>query len=102
VNREYRKWHSPALNREMELLVFGHRGPRMLVFPSRQQRFFEYEDRGMIHSLRAPLEDGRLQIICVDGIDEESFYAFEKCQRSPKVHHRWSKLAGSKCTTFWG
>jgi hypothetical protein len=40
------RWHSPALGREMELLVFGHGGARMLVFPTSQGRFFEWEDRG--------------------------------------------------------
>jgi esterase/lipase superfamily enzyme len=78
VNREYHKWPSPALGREMELLVFGTAGPRLLVFPSRKARFYEYEDRGMVHSLRHHIEAAKLQIICVDGVDEESLYCFEK------------------------
>jgi esterase/lipase superfamily enzyme len=78
VNREYHKWHSPALGRDMELLVFGDAGPRLLVFPSRKARFYEYEDHGMVHSLRHRLAAGQLQLICVDGIDEESLYCFEK------------------------
>lgn len=78
MNREYYKWHSPALGREMELLVFGHAGERLLVFPSRKNRFFEYEDRGMIHALRHRIEAGEAQLICVDGIDDESLYCFEK------------------------
>ena len=78
VNREYHKWPSRALGRDMELLVFGSGGPRLLVFPSRKGRFYEYEDHGMIHSLRGPLADGQLQIVCVDGLDEESLYCFEK------------------------
>lgn len=78
MNREYHKWHSPALGREMELLVFGHAGPRMLVFPSRKQRFFEYEEHGMVHALRHHLLAGELQLVCVDGIDGESLYCFEK------------------------
>jgi esterase/lipase superfamily enzyme len=78
VKREYHKWHSAALGREMELLVFGEAGPRLLVFPSRKERFYEYEDHGMLHSLRQPLEAGELQAICVDGLDDESLYCFEK------------------------
>ena len=77
VNREYHKWHSPALGREMELLVFGSGGQRLLVFPSRKARFYEYEDHGMVHSVRKPLEEGKLQLVCVDGIDEESLYCFD-------------------------
>lgn len=77
MNREYHKWHSPALNREMELLVFGHAGARVLVFPSRKRRFFEYEDHGMIDALRHRIEAGELQLLCVDGVDEESLYCFD-------------------------
>ncbi|MDR3402255.1 MAG: alpha/beta hydrolase-fold protein [Chthoniobacter sp.] len=87
MNREYHKWHSPALGREMELLVFGTGGPRMLVFPSRKARFFEYEDRGMIHSLRHRLEAGRIQLFCVDGLDEESLYCFEKSPEQRVERH---------------
>ncbi len=78
VHREYFKWESPALGREMELLVFGHAGPRLLVFPSRKQRFFEYEEHGMVQALRPPLEAGALQLVCVDSIDDESLYCFDK------------------------
>ena len=78
LNREYHKWESPALGREMELLVFGHAGPQMLVFPSRKQRFFEYEEHGMVHALRHRVEAGNLQLICVDSVDAESLYCFDK------------------------
>lgn len=62
----------------MELLTFGTTGPRLLVFPSRKARFYEYEDHGMIHSLRHHIEAGKVQVVCVDGLDEESLYCFEK------------------------
>ena len=62
----------------MELLVFGTSGERMLVFPSRMGRFYEHEDHGMIHSLRHVIDAGRLQLICVDSVDEESLYCFDK------------------------
>lgn len=62
----------------MELLTFGTTGPRLLVFPSRKARFYEYEDHGMIHSLRHHIEEGKVQVVCVDGLDEESLYCFEK------------------------
>jgi len=87
VKREYFKWHSPILDREMELLVFGHAGPRMLVFPSRKQRFFEYEEHGMVHALRHALIAGGLQLVCVDGIDEESLYCFEKTPEQRIARH---------------
>ena len=77
VKRKYHKWRSPALQRDMELLVFGEAGQRLLVFPTRKQRFFEYEDHGMIHSLRHRIAAGEVQVICVDSIDGESLYCFD-------------------------
>ena len=77
MKREYHKWHSPILKRDMELLVFGESGQRLLVFPTRKQRFFEYEDHGMIHSLRHRIDAGEIQVFCVDSIDAESLYCFD-------------------------
>jgi esterase/lipase superfamily enzyme len=74
VNREYHKWFSPALNREMELLVFGHAGTPMIVFPTSMGRFFDYENRHMIGAVGEHYENGRLQAFCVDSVDEESWY----------------------------
>lgn len=74
MNREYHKWFSHRLNRDMELLVFGHGGQPVLVFPSSMGSFFEYEDRGMVNAIRWELENGRVMLFCVDSIDKESFY----------------------------
>ncbi|AMR31557.1 esterase [Mucilaginibacter sp. PAMC 26640] len=74
MNREYHKWYSPALQRDMELLVFGHGGRAVLFFPTRMARFYDYEDWGIVDALRQKLEGGELQLYCVDSIDSESFY----------------------------
>ena len=74
MNREYHKWFSPALCKEMELLVFGHSGASVLFFPPRTGRFFEYEDWKIIETLASKIEQGFLQVYCVDSIDQESFY----------------------------
>lgn len=74
MNREYHKWYSPALNREMELLVFGHAGSPFIVFPTSMGRFFDYENRGMIDAVRDKYDGGELQAFCVDSVDSESWY----------------------------
>ena len=58
----------------MELLVFGHAGARVLVFPTSQGKFYEWEDRDMVATLSEQLENGWLQLYCVDSIDSESWY----------------------------
>lgn len=78
MNREYHRWYSPSLGREMELLIFGHAGARMLVFPTSKGKYYEWEDRGMIAALGDQVDNGALQIYCVDSVDAESWYAWDK------------------------
>ncbi len=78
MNREYHRWYSPSLERDMELLVFGHGGARVLVFPTSKGRFYEWEDRGMMQLLGHHIDQGWLQIYCVDSVDAESWYAYWK------------------------
>ena len=74
MHRSYHNWFSPSLGRHMELLIFGHHGAPLIVFPTSQGRFYEYEDRGMVGRLSEHLERGWIQLICVDSVDAESSY----------------------------
>lgn len=74
MKREYHKWFSEHLQRNMELLVFGHKGNAVLFFPTRMARFFDYENWGIIAALGDRIMRGELQLFCVDSIDNESFY----------------------------
>jgi esterase/lipase superfamily enzyme len=74
MNREYHKWHSPRLAREMELLVFGHAGRPVLAFPTSGGRFYEFEDQGMVAALATKIDAGQLNLFCVDSINMESWY----------------------------
>ena len=72
--REYLKGNSRRLGREMELLLFGRAGLPILALPTSGGRFFELEDRGIVAALAEKIEDGRLQLFCVDSVDMESWY----------------------------
>lgn len=74
MNREYFRWYSQRLHRDMELLVFGNAGAKVLMFPTRDGRFFEYEQLGIVASLADKLEAGHLQLYCIEGLANESFY----------------------------
>lgn len=74
MHRSYHRWYSGTLGRDMEMLLFGHAGAPVLVFPTSQGRFYEFEDRGMVWALAEHLEQGWIQLVCVDSIDSESFY----------------------------
>ena len=58
VSREYHKWFSPHMNRDMELLIFGSCSGASstfvpaIVFPTAHGRFYEFEDNGMVSAAR--------------------------------------------------
>ena len=74
MRREYHNWFSHRLGRHMELLSYGHGGQPVLVFPTSRGRFFEYENSGMIQALAGKIDQGHLQVFCVDSVDAESWY----------------------------
>lgn len=86
MQRSYRKWWSPALERDMELLVFGGHGTPVLVYPTSMGRFYQWEDFGLVGHMAPRIDEGWLQLWCVDSVDGESFYA-----RSRSPHERASR-----------
>lgn len=72
----------------MELLIHGHAGARVIVFPTSRGRFFEWEDRGLVWALREHLDNGWLQLYCVDSVDSESWYNWGAHPGHRAYHHR--------------
>lgn len=72
--REYGEWNSTHLNRKMEFLWFGHVGRPVLIFPTSMGRFYQNEDFSLIGALADRVEAGEIQLLCVDSVDEESWY----------------------------
>ncbi len=73
MNVEYVKWWSPNLSQDMELKVYGQGGKPFVVFPAQGGRFYEYEDFGMVEACRPSIEGGRVTLVTVDGIDNQSW-----------------------------
>jgi esterase/lipase superfamily enzyme len=74
MKRTYHKWYSQNLDKEMELLVFGYGGTKVLFFPPRMGRFYDYENWNIVEALADKINNGYLQVYCVDSVDLESFY----------------------------
>ena len=84
MNREYHSWYSERLGRTMELLVLGHAGAKVLVFPTRGARFHEYEDLRIVEALGHKIRAGQVQLYCVDSIDGESLYC-DGCHPADRI-----------------
>ncbi|NTF45668.1 esterase family protein [Rhizobium rhizogenes] len=88
MNREYLRWYSPRLERDMELLVFGHAGAKVLMFPTRDGRFWQYEQIGIVASLAEKLNAGHLQLYCIEGLAGETFYGLARHPAERIRRHR--------------
>lgn len=75
MERQYQKWFSPALNRFMEMLVFGSTGLPVIFFPTRSAHFYDLENWKIVDAMSDKIEAGEIQVFCVDSIDQESFYS---------------------------
>ena len=74
MKREYKKWRSKELSRDMELLIFGDRGDAIIFFPTRTARYFDYEGWKVLDNIEPKIDARKYQFYCVDSIDDESFY----------------------------
>lgn len=59
----------------MEILHFGTWGYPLLLMPTARGRFFEPENHGIIEKLRGHLDNGYVQIFCLDTLDSDTFFA---------------------------
>lgn len=85
----------------MELLVFGHRGARVLVFPTSMGRFYEWEDHGMIAPLLPYLSQGCFQLFCLDSLDVESWYAADRPPAERALRHLdYDRYLGNEVLPF--
>lgn len=72
----YHKWHTQYLSRDLEMLVFGHSGYPIILFPPEKGRFYDCKDAKLIEAVGHYLDNGKIKIYCPDVIDAQSWYNF--------------------------
>ena len=75
MKKEYIEHYSNSLGKQMHLCIYGHAGVPLLGFPTQDSNCHNYEDFGIIYHLSDFIEQGRIQIVTVDSVDEESCLA---------------------------
>lgn len=80
---EQHSWWSAHLNQEITLRTYGHAGKPVLVFPSQEGRYYEYDDFGMVDACKPWLDAGKIRLITVDSVDSQSW-----CNQSLHPHDR--------------
>lgn len=82
-------WHSPRLNRQMSIRVYGHYGHPFIVFPCSKGRYFDYETMGMVDAIAPFINEGKIKLFCVDSVDEYTWYDFSisPAERDGRYEH---------------
>lgn len=73
----YHKFYSQYLGRDFEMLVYGHAGLPVILFPAALGRYYQAKDFGLIASVNDFLESGKVKIYCPDTIDNESWFNYD-------------------------
>ncbi|MFT4567799.1 MAG: esterase/lipase superfamily enzyme [Saprospiraceae bacterium] len=74
MKEEYVKWYSPNLSGEIEMLIFGHTGYPVVLFPTSMGSYKENRDFNLIESAKWYIEQGLIRIYCPDSVDKMSWY----------------------------
>ena len=73
MNREYINYYSQILGKDIHILIHGHAGLPLLMFPTQNSLCENYEDFGMVSEISDYIESGRIQLFTPDTIDIESW-----------------------------
>lgn len=74
MKEDYIRWHTPHLNREFEMMTFGHGGYPVILFPTSLGRFYQNKDFHLTDAVAPLVDAGRFKLYCPDGIDDQSWY----------------------------
>ena len=73
MKNEYISFLSKNLNRDMSIRIYGNGGTPILVFPTQDAMSDNFENFGMIETLKNFLDSKQIQLFCVDTVDFESW-----------------------------
>src|SRR5258707_14137785 len=85
MRREHHRWYSDRIGRELGVVVVGHWGPPMIMFPTSGGDEEEYERQGLIDAIGDAIEAGRGKAFCVNGNPRDSFGN----RRAHPLHRGW-------------
>ncbi|MBI2516575.1 MAG: esterase family protein [Opitutae bacterium] len=88
MNREIHQWHSPRLNKNMEIAVYGHYGFALLMFPTAAADYLEYERFQVIDALAPFIDAGKVKVFSINSINSESWLNDAVEPRQKSVRHQ--------------
>lgn len=92
MNKKVKKWRSPSLGKDMELVIYGSSGTPILGLPTRGASCHQWGEFGMVDAIAYQIENGFNQLFCVSSIDGESFLNENAAPGKRLVRHHQYEL----------
>ncbi len=87
MKREIHGWHSPSLNKQMEIVVYGHYGTALLLLPTAAADFLEYERFHLIDAISKHIDEGKVKVFSINSINSESWLNNRMHPRHKAIRH---------------
>jgi esterase/lipase superfamily enzyme len=73
MHRDHQRWYSHRVSRDMGVAIYGNYGWPILAFPTSMGDEWEQEGQSMIRTLSPYVDQGRIRIFCINGVQSDSF-----------------------------
>ena len=87
MERKIDGWHSPRLNKHMEIATYGHYGTAILLVPTAAADYLEYERFLLMKVLEKPINEGKIKVFSINSINKESWLNTEMHPRNKAIRH---------------
>ena len=87
MHREIHQWHSPSLNKNMEIVMYGHYGFSLLLLPTAAADYLEYERFHLINSISKYINEGKVKVFSINSINSESWLNNHMHPRHKSIRH---------------
>ena len=88
MERSLFAWHSPALDKEMPIAIYGHYGFALLLVPTAAADYLEYERFQLMDVLTPQIESGKVKVYSINSINNESWLNNQMDPRHKSIRHQ--------------
>jgi esterase/lipase superfamily enzyme len=87
MQKNLANWFSPALQKEMPIVAYGHYGFALLLIPTAAADYLEYERFQLIDSLEPLINEGKCRVFSINSINNESWLNNEMAGEHKAIRH---------------
>src|SRR5688572_5012411 len=101
MERTLYSWHSPSLNKEMPIAIYGHFGFALLLVPTAAADYLEYERFQLLDQIAPFIDAGKLKVYSIDSINNESWLNNNMHPRDKSIRHQqWNNYVFNEVVPF--